>query len=485
MRLAEGTTIPDRSRDSGGWCVTVLSSVARRRIAVVLAGSLAGGLFAGTSALAQDAGSLSREIKERIESTFALVLGNTADLAIPLTRRALARRSIEDDRNASVDALAYRDPSAVDAPERTATVDPAPAAPPVKARTAEDEEDDPTIARLPRPRPLAPDEEPQAEAAAGEEAMGGPLDLVAGAAVEEAPVVVASADPQPLLAAHPSSDAAANADPGASVELVASGTCLSPDDVTDKDGDFERNREVLSGNAFCIAEETFKERRRAWTIATVRTSRPGPLWAIMHDDEDMSFDNAVAALQTYGGTLVAVETGGRRNMDGIDPNRNFSADGVGCKKMGDDATPEYTAFFRKLFDPVRPIIALHNNTGERVSTGGLGHVSMPDIPKDMEAHESTDPDGPLAGERALVLLTSPVPVTTTAAARAADLAAKGINAVIEGVQEGKGDCSLSNYALLTGHADYLNVTVDHDERDKQKKIIDVIMRGTAEEVATQ
>ena len=43
------------------------------------------------------------------------------------------------------------------------------------------------------------------------------------------------------------------------------------------------------------------------------------------------------------------------------------------------------------------------------------------------------------------------------------------------MREGKGDCSLSNYAFLTGHANYFNVTVDTDEGDKQRKIIDAIL----------
>ena len=45
-------------------------------------------------------------IEQRIENTFDLVIGNSPDLAIPLTRRALARRSAEDH---TMDALAYHD----------------------------------------------------------------------------------------------------------------------------------------------------------------------------------------------------------------------------------------------------------------------------------------------------------------------------------------------------------------------------------------
>jgi hypothetical protein len=432
-----------------------------------------------TTALVSQAGAQQSlgVIEQRIESTFDLVIGNTPELAIPLTRRALARRSKEDN---SVDALAYHDDTGTDPPaldEGSATVDQAVV------------EQDIEVARLPRPRPDV--SEGDADEPAASDA---PLDLVAGAAEQQPDTPVAAAEPQPPptnAKNQPIPPAAATDQPILPVaatqpapELVATGACLSPKDVVDKDGDFKRNADALSGNAFCITEETFKERRRNWTIQTVKTNRPGPLWAVMHDDEDMSFDNAVAALKAYGGTLVAVDTGGRRNMDGIDPNRNFSADGIGCSKLGTDAAPRYTAFFRNLMSD-EPIIALHNNVDGPVPTGGIGHASMESVPKDMDAFPAPDQKGELAGERNLVLLASIIPVTATSKSRAAALNAKGMNVMIEGIRDGSGDCSLSNYALLTGHPDYLNVTVDHDERDRQRKIIDVIMAGRNDTVATQ
>ena len=103
----------------------------------------------------------------------------------------------------------------------------------------------------------------------------------------------------------------------------------------------------------------------------------------------------------------------------------------------------------------------------------------------MEAFPAADPNGPLAGERKLVLLTSPIPVSATSKSRAAALSAKGINVDDRADRKDSGDCSLSNYTLLSGIPDYLNVTVDHDERDKQRKIIDVIMAGRNDTVATQ
>ncbi len=418
-------------------------------------------------------------IEQRIERTFDLVIGNSADLAIPLTRRALARRSAEDN---SVDPLAYHDatdadPFGLDEGGGSVNVDQAAAEQSIE------------VARLPRPRPAEGDADEPATSDA-------PLDLVAGApapvpqagaTAKPTPVVVASVAPapEPQAAAVVSAKDQPILPPAPSKskpELVASGACLSPDEVTDKDGDFKRNAKALSGSAFCIAEETFKERRRMWTIQTVKTNRPGPLWAVMHDDEDMSFDNAVEALKAYGGTLVTVDTGGKRNESGIDPNRNFSADGVGCSKLGTDAAPQYTTLFRDLLTD-EPIIALHNNVDGPVPTGGLGHASMAEVPKDMEAFPAVDPKGPLAGDHTLVLLTSADPIATAAESRARALAAKGINTMIERV--GKGDCSLSNYTLLTGHPDYLNVTVDTDQRDTQRKIIDAIMAGRNDAVATQ
>jgi hypothetical protein len=453
--LAEGWWNPDLTRAPGGRSV---SPPGRRvfAVAVIVA-------FPISTALAQDALGV---IEQRIESTFELVIGNSPDLAIPLTRRALQRRSDET----AIDPLAY---GAAPAP---AVVDQGSA-----EGDADVEEEE--LARLPRPRPDRVRD--QAEAETEPAANDAPLDLVAGAALVQPETVVAAnalqtgslpASDQPIL---PATTTAAPAP-----ELVATGACLSPTEVADKDGDFKRNAEVLSGNAFCIAEETFRERRRSWTIQTIRTSRAGPLWAVMHDDEDMSFDSAVEALKAYGGTLVTVDTGGKRNLDGIDPNRNFSADGIGCAKLGKDAAPKYTAFFRALMSG-EPIIALHNNFGGKVSTGGLGHVSMESVPKDMQASAATDGKSPLAGERSLVLLVSPIPVTATSETRAAALNARGINVMIEGIRDEKGDCSLSNYALLTGHSDYLNVTVDQGQRDVQRQIVDIIMAGRNATVATQ
>jgi hypothetical protein len=347
-------------------------------------------------------------------------------------------------------------------------------------------------ARPPRPRPTAP------QVAGPFAATGDPLDLVAGAEIPHIAQPGAS-EPQDLLvpapsvtvavapagqsgsrveqvitlpAAQPPPAAAAAAPPP---PLQAAEDCLAPGKVTDSDGDFERNKAALAVPGICIAEQKFKERGQPWTIQTVTSSRPGPLWVVIHDDEQVAFDNAVAALSAYGGVLVTLETGGNRNQDDIDPNRNFSGGGIGCTKLGDDAASKFAAAFRKLYDPAHPVIALHNNSAERSPSGKLGHISMEAVPKGLTERPASDADGPFADPHTLVLLAATDPDKPAIAGRAAKLNAAGINVILEPVGRETADCSLSNHVVLSGYENYFNVTVDHDAGEQQRRIVDTII----------
>jgi hypothetical protein len=90
---------------------------------------------------------------------------------------------------------------------------------------------------------------------------------------------------------------------------------------------------------------------------------------------------------------------------------------------------------------------------------------------------SKDPDGPLAGEHACCCSPPSEPVDESMKTRMQALAGRGLNVVLEPVRDGNGDCSLSNYAVLSGHDDYFNVTVHHDEGEKQRKMIEAVMTG--------
>jgi hypothetical protein len=455
-------------------------------------------------------------IEQRIDGAFDIVPENLLELAVPLSRRALSERlTAEEERTpdasparetaapASTASVRPPDPSAA-SPETTSALSAAAPAQltdtPTAASPVASAEPTPAPAvRVPRPRPAAT------------APIDSPLDLVAGAALPSsqasdlpetvtkatppAPVQLArqnqptsphaapaaaspAADPPKSLAYDappPVSDTAALSQPEPATTAAAPGACLAPSEVADRDGDFKRNAAALADPNLCITQTRFRERRRPWTIQTVTSTRPGPLFAVMHDDEALSFDSAVQALKTYGGAFVTVDTAGKRNQDGIDPNRNFSDDAVSCPKLGKSASPKFTAAFVALLDPSRPVIALHNNFDGPVPTTGLGHVSMSTAPKDMRRKRSKDRDGALAGEHALVLLAAPEPVAPAVEDRMTSLSAKGVNVVLEPVKDDRGDCSLSNYVVLTGHPDYFNVTVHHDEAEKQRLLIDAIL----------
>jgi hypothetical protein len=347
--------------------------------------------------------------------------------------------------------------------------------------SAEVEEDE-DVARLPRPRPAGEEqaglEQVRSEPAAAEavEPSGAAFDLLAGAALPEQP----PASPAYAPEARRDGIVAAAASPAAPAtpDLVAGKDCLAPAKAADRDEDFRRNESALSAPGFCIAQEKFRERRRNWTVQTVESGRPGPLWVVIHDDENNSFDTAVWALTEYGGRLVTLDTGGKRNQDGADPNRNFSDEEIGCRKLGKSASPRFSAAFRKLIDPVQPVIALHNNSAGGAPTGGLGHLSMKTLPRGMERSPSVDPDSELASDYALVLVTAAEPAGPAVERQMAELSGKGLNVVLETVAEGEGDCSLSNYAVLAGHPTFMNVTVHHDEAKKQRKMLEAVLAST-------
>jgi hypothetical protein len=81
----------------------------------------------------------------------------------------------------------------------------------------------------------------------------------------------------------------------------------------------------------------------------------------------------------------------------------------------------------------------------------------------------------------LLLLATAEPVSADVENRMDALAALGLNVVLETVK-GDGDCSLSNYAVLSEHKDYFNITVNHNEGAKQRRMVEAIL-STATTVA--
>lgn len=160
-----------------------------------------------------------------------------------------------------------------------------------------------------------------------------------------------------------------------------------PADLARIDDDVARNivREHFF-DGINISEMRFSENGFDWHLLRFASidKTDGPIWVVPHDDENAAFDAMISAVQTYGGTGIAVNSGPgsarRQSGDGncgvrparvtnCDPNRNF-----------DSRAPIFTAVFVVLFQPDKPVIALHTNSigfsGD--GAGGRGDITIYD-----------------------------------------------------------------------------------------------------------
>lgn len=250
--------------------------------------------------------------------------------------------------------------------------------------------------------------------------------------------------------------------------------CLAPRQVPDADGDFARFAEQLSAPGLCITVEQFVESGRPWFIQVIEnTLAPGPLWAVLHDNENAAFATAVWAVTRYGGTVVAVDTGGRRNNRGVDPNRNFGAQA--CRGY---ASPRFTSAFLRHRNPRHPIIALHTNDRGSAGRGGSGHISINTPPRGATAFRGRNSTGRFASEDTLVFVASTQPSSQDGYLRGvvSALTQRGINVIAEHVTPRTQDCSLSNYAATRGIRSYFNAEVVHGDTTTQRRLVEAIMQ---------
>lgn len=224
-----------------------------------------------------------------------------------------------------------------------------------------------------------------------------------------------------------------------------------------------------------ISEYRFSENGFAWhVIRFSNVARPdGPLWVVLHDDENAAFDGMIAALRRHGGTGIAVNSGpgsARRQagsgqcgvrdvrVANCDPNRNFA-----------DGTPIFTATFMEQVVAGQPVIALHTNShgfngdGE----GGRGDITILDanayaagkIAPRRNGHLAVNPQSIMANADTLALsafLARDLQPPEAAQECGAGMASSGIHFWHEDV--GESDGSLSNYlAINRPDIAYVNV----------------------------
>jgi len=109
-------------------------------------------------------------------------------------------------------------------------------------------------------------------------------------------------------------------------------TRVRVDPLTIPQEDFARHRSPATWRGLHVERVDFAEERARWRLYRITDPRRprGPLWFVPHDDENAGFEAALVGLRRYGGTIVAVDGGGRRRNrtvafgPAIDPNRNFT-----------------------------------------------------------------------------------------------------------------------------------------------------------------
>lgn len=253
--------------------------------------------------------------------------------------------------------------------------------------------------------------------------------------------------------------------------LAEAGGCGPVAALADRDDPFVR---LFDGPDLCAGTRRFTDAGTGWAVMIVRSGRPGPLWVLPHDDEDAALVTAAAVQARYGGTVVAVETGGERLNGGIDPNRAFSDRSRACP--GGPASPRWTRTVLAERDRRFPIVALHTNRPGTAARGGAGTISIHAVPEGARAFLPPPGVAPVGGEDDLVILASTDPSGDRRLRRdVAALTAAGVPVIVETVDRQDLDCSLSNHAALAGLRPYYNVEVRDGASALQTWIVSIVM----------
>ncbi|OWU83344.1 hypothetical protein ATO6_19645 [Oceanicola sp. 22II-s10i] len=260
------------------------------------------------------------------------------------------------------------------------------------------------------------------------------------------------------------------------VRKGAEDRCYRPRTV--RDLDTRRMADVIgAGRDLCLQLRRVADGPVAWrfTIIRNRTHPDGPVWAVLHDDEDAAFEAGVHAVRRYGGAMIAVDTDEARFNGGLDPNHSFAATAGQAAPCRVRAAPAYTAEVLDMFPPGAPVLSLHSNHEGHRLTGGLGDISAAVSAGGRHGLPTGSPKGALSDPDNVVLIPGRVPYVENRAAQAAAryFDGLGINVIYERV--GRSDCSLSHHVTLVRGGPYYNIEVQHGAAAVQGQIIDALM----------
>jgi hypothetical protein len=248
----------------------------------------------------------------------------------------------------------------------------------------------------------------------------------------------------------------------------------------DSDDDLARVVDPALLADLCVGVVQLNDIGRTWVIERFQSGRPGPLWIVLHDDENSAFASGVAALHRHGGVLVAVDNHGARSNASRDPNRILGSAGRCHGEEPGPVAPLFTQEILRYRFAGQPIIALHNNLRGYEGDGadGRGNTSILLGARHRTPFPAAAPyPGSLSPTDTLVFVAGARRTPDAATAQLiARLNSADINVMYEHVAPAWTDCSLSNFALLAGLAPYINIETLEGDTDTQSRLIDDAMR---------
>lgn len=253
--------------------------------------------------------------------------------------------------------------------------------------------------------------------------------------------------------------------------------CLDP--VMIDDIDVTRAAADLADPVLCLSIADVSSAGVVWRLVVIRNlAEPGPLWAVPHDEENAAFAAGVYAVLRYGGIMVAVENDERRNVEGLDPNHVFAADGAQLSRCDIDEPPvEFIDAFLGFWDRSYPVVGLHSNWDGFAEAGGRGTISVNRQDEKMIPFPSPVAVGRFADEDTIAMLVSTIPPLENASGRAAIdwFNRRGVHVVYRHVTDANNDCTLADFLTLNRLGDYVNLEVEHGDVDTQKAMVDLLI----------
>lgn len=256
--------------------------------------------------------------------------------------------------------------------------------------------------------------------------------------------------------------------------------CVSPDGYPDRD--IARNSKAIAGNKnLCLSDIEFTENGLNWKLTILENTKhtKGPTIFLLHDNEDSAFDTALYSITTYGGKLIAVEGKESRNFRNTqDPNRNFGktkAETRVCRQMVRKPAPIFTQLLLDLRNTrANFFLTLHNNANGHTGNGGSGAISVnrkSSVLNGMPAPNGDDEDNAI-----LLAGTKPPGEDKKTNKAIAYFHKAGVNVIYEHVRPESNDCSFSNYVVLNKLGQYYNIEAQHGHTQRQKQMLDVLMK---------